>query len=172
MGADRNDRMTPQWFVDLCARRFGLFDLDAAATAQNTRVPWAWLGPDGVVEDALSVNWTPERIGMRIQGRALTVWCNPPYGPPGTIPKWIAHAQQQRDLYGTRTLMLLINDPSTAWCQQVKREEWFEDVPFRIAFEAPDGSTKGNVAMEPSCLVWIAPKLVNQARTTARRRPR
>lgn len=152
--SDRNDRRTPKWFFDLCAKRYvgeGGFDLDAAANAENVLCPM-WLGPGGVEEDALACDWNLALV-------PLNVWCNPPYGPAGTIPKWIAHARRQRDLYGVRTVMLLLNDPSTRWFQDVKRTEWVEDVPFRLAFGAPDGSTKGNTAMEPSCVVVIAPLL-------------
>jgi phage N-6-adenine-methyltransferase len=159
--ADRNDRMTPQWFVDQCASRFGMFLVDVAATERNRRCD-LWFGPGSALgEDALKIDWIVPSVDVVVDSASLNRWCNPPYGPPGTIPKWIAKAREQRDKHGIRTLMLLLNDPSTAWCQDVKRTEWCEDVPFRLAFTAPDGSTKGNTSMEASLLVYIAPQVRN-----------
>jgi phage N-6-adenine-methyltransferase len=147
--ADTNDRRTPRWFFAQCSKRFGPFNLDVAATVQN-HLCFVWFGPGSYVEDGLSAYWG---------GPETTAWANVPYGPPGTIPKWIAKARAERDAYGTRTLMLLPADTSTDWYQDVARTEIVELVPFRLAFEAPDGSTKGNSAKFGSVLIWIAPKI-------------
>ncbi len=160
----RHDKRTPSWFVDQCARRFAPFDVDVAAHVQNTKCR-VWLGPGSpFADDALTVDWTWHLVRRGGQG-PLTCWANIPYGPPGTIPKWIAHARRQRDLYGTRTLFLLPADVSTDWYQDVSRTELLEHVPFRLAFESPDGSTrdpqtgKTNGAQWPNCVVWVAPRL-------------
>jgi phage N-6-adenine-methyltransferase len=155
--ADTNDRRTPRWFFEQCRARFGPFDLDVAAVAENAHCG-LWLGPGSPFgEDALSRQWcSPE-------GRALTCWANPPYGPGGTIEKWIEKARVQRNEYGTRTLMLLPADTSTRWYHDVSRTELCELVPFRLSFDAPDGSTKGNSAKFGSLLVWIAPKISRRA---------
>lgn len=150
--ADTNDRRTPRWFFEACVRRFGPFDFDVAATEDNAlaallfapdalTTAWGW---PGCVTDALC-------------------WCNPPYGPPGTIAKWIAKARKERDEHRTRTLMLLPADTSTDWYHDVIRTELVELVPFRLAFEAPDGSTKGNSAKFGSVLVYIAPQITRPA---------
>lgn len=47
-------------------RRYG-FTVDAAASAENARLPNYWTAAD----DALSMSWTGERV-----------WCNPPYSRP------------------------------------------------------------------------------------------
>lgn len=166
--ADKNDRRTPKWFFTQCEARFGRFDLDAAANAANALCP-AWLGAGGNAPDALAVDWTWQAVMAQPWTKPLQVWLNCPYGPGGTIPKWIAHARKQRDLFGTRTLMLLPADVSTQWYQDVTRTELCEIVPFRLAFEAPDGSTKGDSAKFASVLVWIAPKIQNKARTRVRK---
>lgn len=174
--ADTNDRRTPRWFFEQCEARFGAFDLDAAANAENALCA-AWLGEGGNAPDALGVAWTQWAIdnwpnlqtSAWTKTKPLQVWLNCPYGPMGTIPKWIAHARRQRDQFGTRTLMLLPADTSTEWFHDVSHTELCELVPFRLAFEAGDGSTKGNSAKFGSLLVWIAPKIQKKARTRVRK---
>jgi phage N-6-adenine-methyltransferase len=147
--ADTNDRRTPAWFLAQCQRRYGRIAMDAAAIEANA-VSRYWYGPGSpFAVDALGVPWPP------VDG---IVWLNPPYGPPGTIEKWIAKARQERDA-GARVLMLLPADTSTRWYHDVTRTELCELVPFRLAFDAPDGSTKGNSAKFGSVLVWIAPTI-------------
>lgn len=168
--SDKSDRRTPRWFFEQCVARYGPFQLDAAANAENALCV-VWIGPGSTwvdsetkqaAIDGLSCAWGPQNASC------ITVWCNPPYGPNGTIPKWIAKARRE-SLRGIRTLMLLPADTSTAWYQDVVRTELCELVPFRLSFEAPDGSTKGNSAKFGSVLVWIAPKIRNIARTRVRR---
>src|SRR5688572_21964771 len=113
--ADKNDRRTPKWFFDQCRHRFGNFELDVAATIENRVCPH-WLA------DGLTQQWA----------RNENNWCNPPYGPPGTIEKWIAKARYERDTNGARTLMLLPADTSTKWFQDVSKTELIELVPFRL----------------------------------------
>lgn len=158
--APRDDKRTPAWFFAQCQRRYGPFHIDAAANAANALCP-VWFGEGGVAPDALACSWKRQWLADTSHEPA-TVWCNPPYGPAKTIPKWIAHARHQRDKYRTRILMLLPADTSTVWFQDVWHTELCELVPFRLAFEASDGSTKGNSAKFGSLLVWIAPKIVRE----------
>ena len=151
--ADTNDRRTPRWFFEQCRNRYGLFELDAAACAQNALCGF-WFGPGSPHgEDALSEVW----------GYRLT-WLNPPYGPGGTIEKWIAKAREQRDKFETRTLMLLPADTSTRWFHDVSRTELVELVPFRLKFDGPEG-VQNNSAKFGSVLVWIAPKIQRPTRS-------
>ncbi len=149
MTIDKNDRRTPAWFFRQCSDRFGPFNVDAAAVANNALCA-AWFGPGSDYgADALAIEW----------GENVRVWCNCPYGPGGTIEKWIAKARRERDERRVKTLLLLPADTSTRWFQDVVRTELVELVPFRLSFEAPDGSTKGNSAKFGSVLVWIAPRI-------------
>lgn len=162
MRSDTNDRRTPRWFFDACASRYGSLQLDAAATIENRQTE-LYLGPGSPYgEDALTADWSRALIAP-----GAGVWCNPPYGPSGTIPRWIAKARHERDRHRMRTLMLLPADTSTAWYRDVSHTELVELVPFRLAFDAPDRSTKGNVAKFGSVLVWIAPRIAQP--TTSRR---
>src|SRR5262245_40953212 len=64
---------TPRSLFDRAARRWGPFDLDAAATADN-RLCDAWFGPGSPLgEDALAVAWS------LAEERPARAWCNPPY---------------------------------------------------------------------------------------------
>lgn len=65
-GSAGDERGTPQDFYAACHREFG-FTLDVAATTENAKCD-LWLGPGGVAEDALVVEWGEERC-----------WMNPPY---------------------------------------------------------------------------------------------
>jgi phage N-6-adenine-methyltransferase len=163
--ADTNDRRTPGWFFRQCEARYGKFDVDAAASSENF-LARHWFGPGSPDhEDGLAADWS---MGFLLS--AITVWCNCPYGPAGTIPKWITKARKERDAHGVRTLMLLPADTSTQWYHDVSRTELYELVPFRLAFDAPDGSTNGDSAKFGSVLVWIAPRISNPVGAVGRRR--
>lgn len=138
--ADTNDRRTPRWFFEQCEARYGPFDCDVAATKENRLC-------GSHIADALSA-----------LGWSLRNWCNPPYGPAGTIEKWIAKAREQRDRFGCRTLMLLPADTSTRWFHDVSRTELIELIPFRLKFDSPE-AVQNNSAKFGSVLVWIAPKI-------------
>lgn len=149
MEVDKNDKRTPWWFFEQCQARYGRFLVDVAAHQEN-HLCRVWLGPGSPSgEDALDTaqRWGPSN------------WCNPPYGPVGTIPKWIQRTRYERDVFGARTLMLLPADTSTVWFADVERYEQIELVRFRLAFTASDGSTKGNSAKFGSVLVHIAPRI-------------
>lgn len=147
--ASRDDRRTPRWFFHQCEARYGRFALDVAANRRNHLTP-LWLGPGSPVAlDGLAAGWRPGDLH----------WCNPPYGPPGAIEDWIAKARRERDRILARTLLLLPSDTSTQWFHDVRTTESLELVRFRLAFAAPDQSTKGNSAKFGSVLVYIAPQL-------------
>lgn len=156
--SDRNDRRTPIWLYRQLWARFGPFNVDVAANEQNALVRTAWLGPgSAIAEDALSVEWCGPALGLgAVQVKA---WGNIPYGPPGTIDRWIRYAQAQRDEWRTRALFVLPADVSTQWYAAMVRDELVEVIPFRVAFGSGDGSTRGNSAKFGSLVVWIAPKV-------------
>ena len=61
--------ITPGSYRSIRAKH-GPFDLDAAADPRNHVTP-RWLGPGGVLTDALGIDpWPPFR----------RAWCNPPHG--------------------------------------------------------------------------------------------
>ena len=133
-------------------------------TAQGSVVSWDSAMEHGASLQAMQPGCSARRKVFvcecdRVPRSSGAAWANVPYGPPGAINHWIAHARKQRDLRFMRTLLLLPADTSTGWFHDVSRTELIELVPFRLAFDAPDGSTKGNSAKFGSVLVWIAPRL-------------
>jgi phage N-6-adenine-methyltransferase len=58
------------------------FTIDAAASADNARLPRFWTEAD----DALSKRWSGERV-----------WCNPPYSHPN-LERWVAKAHRETDI--------------------------------------------------------------------------
>jgi phage N-6-adenine-methyltransferase len=105
MMTGRNDWMTPRELFDACTRAFGPFALDVAATRKNTMCERFC-----------------ETTGGLIQPWAPSFWCNPPYTFMGTkvIGDWVRKAVCEAKA-GASGVMLLVNDPSTAWFADVQR---------------------------------------------------
>jgi len=139
---DTNDRSTPDWFFKQCEVRYGPFDMDVAASEGNAKCK----NYITASIDAFKTTW------------GNTNWCNCPYGPSGTIPKWIERARQQRYEWDSRTLLLLPADTSTRWYHDVSRTELIELVPFRLKFDSP-GAVQNDSAKFGSLLLWIAPQI-------------
>lgn len=93
---------TPQDVFDCLEARFGPFDLDAAATPENTKCVRYFTTAD----DGLSQAWTG------------TVWCNPPYGT-GVTGQWIEKAIRSAH-EGATVVMLVPGNTSSVWF----REAW------------------------------------------------
>ena len=141
---DTNDRRTPRWFFEQCQQRYGPFDLDAAASPANHLCARYYTEADNALTIA---RWCADQV-----------FCNPPYGPGGTIEKWIAKVRQQRDAFRVRTLMLLPADTSTRWYHDVRTTELIELVRGRLTFDGPVG-VQQNTAKFGSVLLWVAPKI-------------
>lgn len=124
----------------------GSFDLDAAATAENTKCT-KWLGPGGVVEDALSVDWSD--YGSHI-------WCNPPYS---AVYKFVEKAVQAVETDDVEVMMLLPARTDTKWfanfiwnCSEPRPRVTVMFLRGRLKF-----SGSKNSAPFPSMLVHFAP---------------
>lgn len=153
--AERNRWRTPDKVFDYATKRYGPFDLDAAADEGNHRCD-LWLGPgSSIAEDALCCDWG-ERWSYR------NVWCNPPYNreegesrttmPP--VERWLRKAREQVRLRRVGAVTLLI--PATT------DSPWFHDLVWndelgrptsgvaldllkgRVNFLRPDGSKAGS----------------------------
>lgn len=98
--AGRNDWETPRIVFDAMAARFGPFDLDVAASAENTKCKHH-------LRDALKQTWTP----------SCRAWMNPPYSDEDGRPcvlNFLKKAHNETG-NGTMTVCLLVNDTSTEW---------------------------------------------------------
>lgn len=93
---------TPADFFAAVSRRFGPFDLDVAATAENAKAPRFFTR----AENGLAQPWAPARC-----------WMNPPYGRE--IRRWLEKARAEA-LDGEVTAVCLVparTDP--AWFHEV-----------------------------------------------------
>lgn len=91
---------TPKWVWE----PYGPFDLDAAATAENT------LAPKFITKEmnAFAINWT------EVCKPPAKVWCNPPYSQAaGPLSHWIDRFLMWQHPY--HIIALLPADTSTKW---------------------------------------------------------
>lgn len=76
------------------------FTLDAAADETNHKVD-DWLGPNGIAEDALAVDWSGWRV-----------WLNPPYS---RAAEFVAYACKQSVENEVGSVLLLPSRTDTRW---------------------------------------------------------
>lgn len=90
---------TPQDFFDEVVNKYGPFDLDAAATADNTKAPKFYTR----TENGLRQPWFGQ------------VWLNPPYGP--YVNTWLEKIHNELFIYrnAIQVLMLLPARTDTKW---------------------------------------------------------
>ncbi len=118
------------------------FELDAAASAENTKCPRFYSRYD----DGLSQPWAPSRT-----------WCNPPYGR--AVGAWVAKAHVESDL-GALVVMLLPARTDTRWFHEhVIRRAEVRFLPGRVRFV---GAKAG--APFPSIVVVFRPRPLRHER--------
>ena len=121
---------TPDWLFERLHREFA-FELDAAASAQNT------LCEDFLTDgdDALRTEWL--RPGMI----AKTVWLNPPWGRG--IAAWVARAWQQCQKHRLTVVCLLPATTDTGWWHGIAMPHASEIrlIRGRLKFVRSDGHT-------------------------------
>lgn len=112
----RNEWQTPQHIFDACNNRYGPFVRDMAATEENALCE-VYCTKKKIrkyskyqFEDAFHCDWNSMNGSL---------WCNPPYGPAGTIPQWLWHGYKHKR--NTR-VFLLPNDSSTEWWHKYVRK--------------------------------------------------
>jgi phage N-6-adenine-methyltransferase len=134
------------------------FTIDAAATAENTRLPRYWTEAD----NALEQSWTGERV-----------WCNPPYSHPN-LSLWVQKAWYEWRRGASLIVMLVpANRTEQEWWQrwvEPDRDRTFsfraghmrfslraEFLPGRMRFLAPGATEIGPNERPPfGCclLIW------------------
>lgn len=133
--ADKDRWQTPPHLFRRLDRDYGPCDLDAAANAENALCP-RWLGPGGLAEDALTVDWAD--YGRRI-------FLNPPYSQP-LLTTFVGHAAAQVHLGVERVVCLLPATTEVRWFQlyvyDYFRRAWrpgvsVEFLPGRVHFIRP-----------------------------------
>lgn len=167
--ADKNSFETPPALFRAISDYFGGFNLDAAATSENTKVPelehpicGREIHPlnrrcdDGLSESWLSDTWMPEEQLYHFERIKSRVWCNPPY-ENGSPYRWAHKAFRETILLGNAELsvLLLPFDPSTQlWRHfnpidgELHRADVYLLDKRRIRFIGrwvkPDGTLSGN----------------------------
>lgn len=105
----KDEWCTPDSIVDL----YGPFDLDAAATEENTKAN-IYITKE---ENALTCDWGA-KVGYELLWDStfpLRVWCNPPYGKEaGPLMKWVETFYRWQEA-GFEIVALLPADTSTRW---------------------------------------------------------
>ncbi len=96
-----DDRRTPIDLLEECLTlaEVSAFDLDVAASSENTKAPSYYTEAD----DGLKQPWSGH------------VWCNPPYSD---IPAWIEKALAERHACKSITLLLPANRTEQKWWQE------------------------------------------------------
>jgi phage N-6-adenine-methyltransferase len=125
---------TPEWFFRDVEHKYGPFDLDVCADAQNRKCQRFFTSLD----DGLSKTW---------KGR---VWMNPPYGR--IIGQWVKKAFDSAQGGGAMVVCLLPARTDTAWWHDYCMRGDITFVRGRLHF----GGAK-NGAPFPSALVVFTP---------------
>lgn len=126
----RDNWQTPDWVFEALDSEFH-FNLDGAATSENTKVQWTpmqvnYLGVGGVVDDAFDFE----------ANATDRIYVNPPYSCLGPWVDLFAKWGEQ----GATVVALLLNNTDTAWFRRVW--ETADEIRFldnRIQFIAPEG---------------------------------
>lgn len=136
---------TPQHVFDYLNNRFGPFDLDPCATAENAKC---------------SRFYTKEDNGLK-QPWDTNTFCNPPYGRH--VGQWIEKGYKSSVLYGVNVCMLVAARTETVAMQEwgFRGEVYF--IKGRIKFD--DGSDKKNSAPFPSCVNMFGEEYGHRVKT-------
>ena len=146
LGSSRSDDWpTDPGFFSVMNERYGPFDLDPCATAENAKCPRFYTRED----DGLSRPWT---------GR---VFCNPPYGRQ--IGAWVARAYEAAQGEAELVVCLLPARTDTSWWHDYATRGEVEFVRGRLRF-----GPLTNPAPFPSVVVVFRadPELRNAAGVT------
>lgn len=148
--AGEKDRWrTPRETFSYANRRYGRFELDAAADASN-HLCEEWLGPGSYHgEDALTCEWWIALSPFILsKPNPMRVWCNPPYS---MTAQFVAKAAEEAEAGRAQTTLLL---PSTTDVRWWHRHVWrdlgprpgvlVEFLSPRVRFLRPDGTAAGS----------------------------
>lgn len=141
----RNEWGTPRWLFDAVVERYGIFDLDAAANADNALADRFWTRED----DALTKPWCGH------------VWCNPPFSGDRPLVDWVQWAVWQAEQQGAVIDMLLRGDWGTKafrWAVGNAHDIWM--VSPRIEFEPPPGVQSNSGVQGPSFIIHFDPAFI------------
>lgn len=138
-----DQRETPEWLVEECAKRWagGAFDLDVAASVENAKAPHFYTAEmDGLVQP-----W---------RGR---VWCNPPWSD---IKPWVIIAREQSytDVASVVVMLLPVRTGTEWWMIARQYAEGTHFIRGRVQFHSRTGSNSSNP--EDCCIIVFRRPLV------------
>lgn len=146
------DWETPQWLFDRLTREFA-FDLDACASAENTKCPM-FLSED---DDALSQSWVaPQSYTTRDAAgfdECWSIWMNPPYGR--TMGDWMKKAYGESREGATVVCLVSACTDTKWWADWVWKAAEVRFVTGRLKFTKGDGAT--GPATKGSAIVVFTP---------------
>lgn len=147
---DKDTWQTPKYVFNWLEQRFAWFHYDGCANKSNSLCEH-WIGDGGVAPDFLSDDLI-EKISDSWQIEQFRIFVNPPYSD---VSPFLVRAAELRAA-GHLVVMLLNNDKSTQWYQQLIHNvanEVIEIVGGRIAFIHPvtqqeiKGNSKGQMVV-------------------------
>lgn len=154
--------MTPPEIFDHWYQEYGPFDLDAAASEENTFCS-VWIDKE---QDALgSAPWTDYLLARRPgHGNGQKAWCNPPYSrAAGPLARWVDRFYAESE-QGWEITALLPADTSTRWFRQLwnnKFQKWHPGITGhflpRIRFIDPATGRRAGSPKFGSLLIHFDP---------------
>lgn len=143
--SDRYDWETPQALFDTLDAEF-LFGLDAAATADNTKVRDNYYTPE---DDALIQNWRADARDAELDIEQA-VWCNPPYGR--AIGAFVRKGWEESQKGATVVMLLPARTDTRWWHGYVMMADEVRLIRGRLRFVGAP-----TCAPFPSCVVVFRP---------------
>jgi phage N-6-adenine-methyltransferase len=120
-----------------------MFDLDLAADAGNNLLP-RWLGPGGLAEDAISVNWSDY---------GHTGFLNPPYSA-ALIRQFMWAAARAALCHKFTVVTLVPYTPSTKWWQNTRTSVEIRELESRVPYLRSDGVTRAGAMFDSAVVVF------------------
>lgn len=133
---------TPRPMFEALDAEFG-FDLDCAADTAN-HLCQRWLGPGGLVEDALTVRWAD--YGRR-------GYLNTPYSSK-QIKRFMTHAARQ--CFEGMDLVVCLHpyDPSVKWWEATRSAVEIRQIPHRVPYLKADGTTPAGAMFASAVTIY------------------
>jgi len=131
---------TPLWLYQKINARWGPFDLDACANAENA-----------LCERFLTREMDAIRHPMDAYKR---VYWNPPYSMPSIF---VRRAREMSEAHGTVHVMLLPVSPSARWWRDVISATELVYLSHRVSFNLADGSPSPYAARDSHVIAVFRP---------------
>jgi phage N-6-adenine-methyltransferase len=157
--AERDRWRTPRETFEYASRRYGPFDLDAAADETN-HLCGLWLGPGSeIAEDALAAEWGPVSSATMPE-RPVRAYGNPPYS---ITAKFVAKAWAESVAGRAQTTLLLPATCDVRWFHEYAWSDLgprpgvlVEFLPRRVRFLRPDGTPAGSPTFGSVLVTFLA----------------